>query len=244
VLRVWARHVDRHDLHDPRTWREKELGMKNYHAPENQPTRRILPIASFVALAAAFTAALPEPVHAHRVTRPRVPANIEAPAGNKVFLEGHAFGTQNYICLPSGSGFSWILFGPQATLFDDDLKQVITHFLSPNPLENDTLRATWQHSRDTSAVWARAIATSSDPNYVAPGAIPWLLLEVVGAEDGSTGGHKLTAATFIQRVNTVGGMAPSTSCTLSTEVGAKAFVPYRADYFFYKDTESNEDVGN
>ena len=107
--------------------------MKNYNAPENQTTRRILLIACATALAVACTVSLPQPAHADHVTPPPVPANIQVPAGNKAFLEGHAVGTQNYICLPSGTGFAWTFFGPQATLFDDDDKQVITHFLSPNP---------------------------------------------------------------------------------------------------------------
>ena len=129
--------------------------MKNCNAPENQTTRRILLIACATALAVAFTVSLPQPAHADRVAPPPVPSNIQVPAGNKAFLEGHAVGTQNYICLPSGSaGFAWTFFGPQATLFNDHAKQVITHFLSPNPVENGTLRATWQHSRDTSTVWA------------------------------------------------------------------------------------------
>jgi hypothetical protein len=95
-------------------------------------------------------------------------------------------------------------------------------------------RATWQHSRDTSTVWAVAIASSSDSIFVAPGAIPWLLLQVVGAQDGPTGGDKLSETTFIQRLNTSGGIAPSTGCTLSTDVGKKALVPYTTDYFFDK----------
>ena len=129
--------------------------MKHYHAPENQTTRRILLIACATALAVAFTVSLPQPARADHVTPPPVPANIQVPAGNKVFLKGHAVGTQNYICLPSGSGFAWTFFGPQATLFnDDDEQQIITHFLSPNPDESGTPRATWQHSRDTSTVWA------------------------------------------------------------------------------------------
>jgi hypothetical protein len=78
------------------------------------------------------------------------------------------------------------------------------------------------------------IQSSSDPNFVAPGAIAWLLVQVVGAQDGPTGGHTLTATTFIQRLNTSGGVAPSTGCTSSTDVSNQAFVPYTADYFFYK----------
>jgi hypothetical protein len=44
----------------------------------------------------------------------------------------------------------------------------------------------------------------------------------------------LTATTFIQRVNTSGGVAPSTGCAASTDVGKQAFVPYTTDYYFYR----------
>lgn len=122
-----------------------------------QTTGRFLLIACALALTGALTASLAQPVHANGqiVVPPVPPANLVVPPGNKVFLMGFASGTQNYICLPSAtasSGFAWTFFGPQATLFDDDMKQIITHFLSPNPDENGTPRATWQHSRDTSAV--------------------------------------------------------------------------------------------
>ena len=213
--------------------------MKNCNGPENQRSRRILIVAGIPALAAAFTIALPRPAHARRVTPPPVPTVIQVPAGNKAFFEGHAVGTQNYSCLPSSTGVAWTLFGPQATLFDDDVKQVMTHFLSPNPFDNAGAgmpRATWQHSRDTSTVWGLLVpgASSTDPHFVAPGAIPWLLLQVVGAQDGPAGGDKLTPTTYIQRLNTSGGVAPSTGCTLSTDVGKRALVPYTADYFFFR----------
>jgi hypothetical protein len=47
----------------------------------------------------------------------------------------------------------------------------------------------------------------------------------------------LTRTTQIHRVNTAGGVAPSTGCSESENVGAKAFVPYTADYFFYSHAE-------
>jgi hypothetical protein len=205
--------------------------MKNCNALATQITRRIVPIACATALAVAFTVSLPQPVHADPV-----PNTIQVPAGNTAFLEGHAVGTQNYICLPlpSGAGFAWTFFGPQATLFDDNDAQVITHFLSPNPAEGDTARATWQHSEDTSTVWAIAIASYSTSGFNSRGDIPWLLLKVVGAQDGPTRGPALTRTTYIQRLNTSGGVAPSTGCTQSTDVGKRALVPYTADYVFYK----------
>jgi uncharacterized protein DUF3455 len=64
---------------------------------------------------------------------------------------------------------------------------------------------------------------------------------VVGSEDEPTGGDKLTAATFIQRLNTVGGAAPSTGCSDSTNLGARVYVPYTADYFFYREAGSHSD---
>jgi len=229
--------------------------MKQCNAPEHQRPRPLLLIACATALAVAFTVSLLQPAHAAHVTPPRVPPNIQVPAENKAFLEGHGVGTQNYICLPSGSGFAWILFTPQATLFTDHHQQVTTHFFSPNPFEKNAnpgvvadgiVRATWQDSRDTSTVWGQVKPgnSSSDPKFVAPGAIPWLLLDVAGVQDGPTGGHTLTATTFIQRVNTAGGVAPSTGCSASTDVGNKAFIPYAADYFFYKkavDSDADDD---
>jgi len=84
-------------------------------------------------------------------------------------------------------------------------------------------------------VAALAIANSTDPLYVAPDSIPWLLLRVVGTQFGPTGGDKMTGTTFIQRVNTVGGLAPTTGCAQATDVGKKALVPYQAEYVFYRE---------
>ena len=165
---------------------------------------------------------------------PQVPANLEVPAGNQAYLMTHATGTQNYVCLPrsSGAGMGWAFLGPQATGFNDRGEQLLTHYLSNNPFENGVLRPTWQHSRDTSAVWAEPIRSSTDPAYVEPGAVAWLLLELRGADHGPTGGDRLASTTFIQRVNTSGGVAPASDCL---QLGAKLFVPYETDYVFYRE---------
>lgn len=186
----------------------------------------------------ALAFALPHAAHAQGVTPPPVPANLEVDAPNVAFLLGRGIGTQNYVCQPVNSlgRVDWVLFTPQATLFDDLDEQITTHFFSPNPSEGGTVvRAAWQDSRDTSTVWGRVIASSSDPNFVKAGAIPWLLIDVenTGTQAGPTGGTALTGTTFIQRLNTEGGAAPSTGCDRPTDVGKKAFVPYEADYFFY-----------
>jgi hypothetical protein len=136
--------------------------------------------------------------------------------------------------MPTAAGAAWSFYGPQATLFDASGGQVMTHFLSPNPDENGALRATWQHSRDTSTVWGVAIASSTDPNYVAPGAVPWLLLRVEGSRMGPSNGDRILRTIFIQRVNTDGGVAPSAGCSVAGDVGKRAFVPYTTDYVFYR----------
>lgn len=73
----------------------------------------------------------------------------------------------------------------------------------------------------------------ADPAFVAPDAIRWLLLRVVGTKPGPAGGDTLSAARYVQRVNTSGGVAPASGCSQASDVGSKAFVPYSADYIFY-----------
>ena len=214
--------------------------MKHHNAPENQNTRRIQLVACAVTLAAVFMAGMPQPAHAEHVTPPDVPDRL-VPTGATAFLIGHATGTQNYVCVPSGAGFKFVLFTPEATLFGDNEKQVITHYFSPNlspipPEIEGTIRATWQDSHDTSTVWASATQTAthdSDPKFVKEGAVAWLLLQVVGSQSGPIGSDKLGPTTFIQRVNTSGGLAPSTGCDKLADVGREAFQPYTADYVFY-----------
>ena len=189
--------------------------------------------ASGVLVAAALLVTNVAHAQAARDWSPSVPVDIQVPPGNQVAFVGHAVGTQNYVCVPADDGFKFVLFTPQATLVGDDDQQLTTHYFSPNPLEGGTIRATWQDSRDTSAVWGKAIHSSSDPDFVAPGAIAWVLLQQVGTSDGPRGSDWLTATTFVQRVNTTGGVAPSNGCSSSTDVGGQAFVPYGADYVFY-----------
>jgi len=68
---------------------------------------------------------------------------------------------------------------------------------------------------------------------VAADAIAWLTLSQAGVLVGVGGGTTLAVTSFVQRINTVGGLAPSTGCSSPTDIGHKAFVPYEADYVFY-----------
>jgi hypothetical protein len=44
----------------------------------------------------------------------------------------------------------------------------------------------------------------------------------------------MTYTTWIQRVNTAGGIAPADGCSIAADVGKKILVPYLADYVFYR----------
>jgi len=189
---------------------------------------------------------------AQTVTPPPTPTQITPPAGNTAFLVGHAFGSQGYTCLPDKNtgAPSWTVNNarPEATLFTNLFGQpleIITHFASINEKPKQGIvpplsgNATWQSSFDSSRVWAVTVPggvvvagtdLESCPNN---GSIPCLLLQSVGNDKGPAGGRLLFNTTFVQRLNTNGGAAPTTSCT----VGQTQLVPYTADYFFYHKAE-------
>jgi Protein of unknown function (DUF3455) len=182
---------------------------------------------------------------AQNSTFPVTPSTITPPAGNFPFLLAHAQGSQGYICLPTvDGGTSWTVNNPrpEATLFTDGFGegfQIITHFTSinTNPKPGVTVplsgNATWQSSLDTSKVWAGAvnhIDAGTDASCPNSGSIACLLLQSLGNQAGPTGGRLLAKASFVQRLNTNGGSAPTTACT----VGQTQLVPYTADYVFFR----------
>jgi hypothetical protein len=154
-----------------------------------------------------------------------VPSAIRVPAGNVPFLLGHARGTQNYACQPSSTspiGYAWTLVAPEAKLVDDAGAPIMTHSAGP----------TWQANDGSTVVGARVEGVT-----VSPSAIPWLLLRATSTTRGPGGGDQLTATTYIQRVNTVGGLPPASGCD-AANVGALANVGYTSDYYFYKAAKS------
>jgi uncharacterized protein DUF3455 len=154
------------------------------------------------------------------VQKPTVPDSIQAPAGEELILMARATGFQIYVCRPCADGKpAWALKAPDAELFEQG-KSIGKHFGGP----------TWQLN-DGSQVIGKMAAKADAPD---PKAIPWLLVTVTG----HSGSGKLSGVTSIQRVNTVGGLAPeslapaASECTAqSGEVESKS--SYSADYYFY-----------
>ena len=201
------------------------------------------------ALVLGFTLGTVTYTVAKKITAPRTPPAITAPAGNSLFVVGQAEGTQGYVCLPTSTGASWTVNGsrPEAILSASSSGKhfEITHFLSPNTNPNEHApnplpfgSPTWRSSLDGSVVWAKAltppVASGSDPSCPNTGAIPCLLLQTIGSKPGRSGRAGLSQTTFIQRLNTNGGSAPATGCSTSTHVGKQVLVPYTADYYFFR----------
>ena len=147
---------------------------------------------------------------------PDVPPGIQVPAGNKVFLVGHAVGVQIYSC----NGVAWGFVAPRANLYNDHGKLIITHFAGP----------TWQ-AKDGS----RVVGLAEKMVTVDPTAIPWVRLSAASPAAGPDG-DRLVATTYVQRINTRGGLAPPASACTAATAGAVAEVPYTADYYFWKRT--------
>lgn len=136
---------------------------------------------------------------------PRVPDAIKVPAGNQALATYAAEGVQIYGCTAG----AWTLIQPAAVLSRHG-HPVALHSKGP----------VWTSTVDGSTVGAAAVANSPQPN-----AIPQLLLKA----NLNTGDGVFGKVTYIQRLNTRGGVAPAGACT----DGAQTAVRYTADYAFW-----------
>jgi hypothetical protein len=136
--------------------------------------------------------------------------NLQPPAGNEVYFRVYAVGVQIY----RWSGNSWDFVAPSADLFASPnyQGQVGIHYGGP----------TWQSNSGSKVMAARLRDCTPDST-----AVPWLLLQVTS----TTGPGVFSQTTFITRVNTVGGLRPTTP---GSAVGLEARVPYRTEYYFFR----------
>jgi hypothetical protein len=136
--------------------------------------------------------------------------NLLVPAGNKVAFHVYADGVQIY----RWNGTGWIFVAPEAVLFADagGNGAVGIHYAGP----------TWESVSGSKVAGMVLERCPLDPD-----AIPWLLLGTVFKE-GPGIFHRVT---FIQRVNTVGGNAPTDPGDF---LGDVVRVSYTAEYFFYR----------
>ena len=139
-------------------------------------------------------------------------SSIVVPEGNKLSFHAYARGVQIY----RWNGASWDFVAPVATLFAEEgfHGEVGNHYVGPK----------WESKSGSIVEGRRVPGTGCTPDS---NAIAWLLLSKFEA----TGAGIFARVTFIQRVNTTGGLAPATP---GLTLGEVKEVPYTAEYYFYR----------
>lgn len=174
-------------------------------------------ISQLLVLIAIATFAIKPAVAFDNENGPELPAqctSIKVEEGNKLAFHAYAKGVQIYRWNVVTQ--TWDLVAPQAGLFAEEgyHGEIGTHYVGP----------TWE-SKSGSKVEARRVpGTGCTPDSTA---IAWLLLKQIRTE----GSGIFSKVTFIQRVNTAGGLAPSTPGIFDGEIKES---PYTAEYYFYR----------
>ncbi|APA70163.1 hypothetical protein YQ44_22890 [Janthinobacterium sp. 1_2014MBL_MicDiv] len=152
-----------------------------------------------------------------RYTQDALPAAVQVPDGHQVAMQTVGVGKIAYECKAKKdmTGHEWTFVGPDAALNDRSGMKVGTYAGPP---------ATWANL-DGSKVTATQVAVAP----AGAGNIPYQLVKA----NPATGSGAMQGVSYIQRVATSGGVAPSSPCGAET-LGAKQWVPYQADYIFWK----------
>lgn len=156
-------------------------------------------------------------MHAPMVKNADLPEAVRVPAGHTQSLYAMAAGELTYECRTKkdmADAYEWGFVGPVATMTNASGDVLGKYYAGP----------TWE-SKDGSKVTGKQVAVSPG----APGAIP---LQLVKANP-SMGEGSMKDVTYIQRLNTVGGVAPALPCG-AEQKGQRQQVAYKADYVFYK----------
>jgi hypothetical protein len=145
-----------------------------------------------------------------------LPESVRVPPGQALKLLTTGVGEITYECREKADmpgQHAWAFVAPVATLFDARQQAVGKYYGGP----------TWE-ANDGSKVTGKQVA-------VAPGGAGNIALQLVKAEPAS-GPGAMQGLSYIQRINTRGGVAPAMPCDASTK-GQRQQVKYAADYAFY-----------
>ena len=172
-----------------------------------------LPLLAIAALSACAAPGMMPPY-----PQASLPATMQVPAGHRVGLETRAAGDITYQCRVKkdmAGQYEWAFAGPDAGLKDRSGQRVGKYYGPP---------ATWE-SNDGSKVTGTQVA-------VAPNGTANIPLQLVKANP-AMGQGMMQGVSYIQRVNTLGGIAPKATCS-SENVGQNLIVSYTADYIFWR----------
>jgi hypothetical protein len=151
------------------------------------------------------------------VSPPTVTENLKAPDGQAVLMRALGKGVQIYQCEAAAADpnkFEWTFSAPEADLMNDAGEKIGKHYAGP-------IWEALDGSKVVGEVQQRADAPKS-------GAVPWLLLKA----KSNAGAGTFQSVTYIQRVDTEGGKAPTEGCD-KNHLNAVVRVNYQADYYFY-----------
>ena len=168
-----------------------------------------------IAAAAVLSACVSSPMMM-KVDNASLPEAVRVPAGQKLMMATSATGEITYECREKkdmAGQHEWAFVGPVATLYGGDKKTVGKYYAGP----------TWE-AADGSKVTGKQVAVAP----ASPGSIP---LQLVKAEP-AMGAGAMTGVSYIQRLNTKGGVAPAMPCDAAGK-GQRKVVAYEADYMFY-----------
>ncbi len=168
-----------------------------------------------IATAAALSACASSPTMM-KVDNAALPEAVRVPAGQKVRMATTGVGEITYECREKkdmAGQHEWAFVGPVATLYSGDKKTVGKYYAGP----------TWE-AADGSKVTGKQVAIAP----ASPGSIP---LQLVKAEP-AMGAGAMAGVSYIQRLNTKGGVAPAMACDAMGK-GKRQVVAYEADYVFY-----------
>jgi len=145
-----------------------------------------------------------------------VPDKLKPATTESLSMIVRARGVQIYECRAKkdqAGVYEWAFVAPEADLFDARGNKTGKHYAGPH----------WE-STDGSKIFGSVKERADAPT----GAIPWLLLSAKSVgPDGA-----FSKVTSIQRVNTVGGVAPAAGCSQAV-AGTSARINYTADYYFF-----------
>jgi Protein of unknown function (DUF3455) len=153
-----------------------------------------------------------------QVRSQKIPDALNVPDAGVLVLKARGEGVQIYQCKATSDAagaFEWVFEAPEADLVNDSGQRIGKHYGGPTWEANDGSKVIGQLQQHVDAS--------------GPSAIPWLLLKAKSTP--GTGIFK--DVSYIQRLDTEGGRAPSSGCD-SQNAGAEARIHYAANYYFYR----------
>lgn len=174
---------------------------------------------ALLAAGLAGCATAPAPKSAMAFDPMSVPEAVRVPAGHRLVMETVGVGRITYECRAKAGSMAgeheWVFAGPDAVLNDRD-GRALDRYCGPP--------ATWEAADGSKFTGAQVAAAPAGAGH-----IPLQLVKANPAQ----GQGAFTGVTYVQRVATVGGVAPAKPCA-AAQVGQREIVTYRADYILWK----------